>query len=103
MSCSSGKKVLGCHILGGSDQWKSSYPSSDGQSCNCYDNTTGGQCVATCATGITDHEVVNVQGNIVVVTQCPAGKTILGCGFQPDSNTGPGIIFCQTFLGPLKT
>jgi len=90
VSCASGKKVLGCHIAGGSDKWISSYPSLDGQSCNCFDSINGGQCIATCADGIVEHEVVSLQGSIVVLVQCPIGKTILGCGLQPDNIKGPG-------------
>jgi hypothetical protein len=38
-SCPSGKKVLGCSVRDISNNvevWKSSYPSDDGTSCNCY-------------------------------------------------------------------
>ena len=102
VSCSSGKKVLGCHIFGGSDNWKSFYPSLDGQSCNCYDSINGGQCVATCASGIADHEVVSLYGRIVVLAQCPIGKSILGCGLQPDADKGPGKILQKTSYSNLS-
>ena len=68
--CPLGKLVLGCHISPDfntrmTQLYRSTYPSSNGQSCTCYDYY-GTDCIATCASNVFGYEVIknSSTGNI---------------------------------------
>ena len=86
VSCSAGKKVLGCHIDPITNQvenWRFWYPSPDGTACICYD-FFGADCIATCASNINSYEVVSVWGSDYVIASCSkANNQVLGCGSDP--------------------
>ena len=91
-NCSSGKRVLGCHISPAIvpfvyDMWRKTYPSNDGSACLCSDFGKA-ECVATCAPNINDYEIVSAHGAVTeVAVSCKVpGNRVLGCGQKADDS-----------------
>ena len=95
-TCSTGKKVLGCHInplaTAPADMWRKYYPASTGTACTCTDKGRA-ECYATCASGIKDYEIISLHGstNPTVVSCKIAGNVVLGCGHKPDATSTPEL------------
>ena len=83
-TCTSGKQALGCYLspLQGSAQEPipAFYPTDGGSSCTCR-HSFGAECLAMCASRITNYEINEVSGNGTVIVSCTKpGNTVLGCG-----------------------
>ena len=80
-NCTSGKKVMGCSAFaktGSPDKW--TYPSTDGSSCECYERNAA-NCYASCASNITNYEIVTTNGTGLVTANCTQpDNVVLGCG-----------------------
>ena len=87
--CPPGTCVVGCHVEPKNwgtivfDIHRQYYPSSN-TTCTCSD-VYGTQCVATCASHITNYEIISITGAGVVHAVCSPANFVLGCGVQPNS------------------
>ncbi len=93
VSCSAGKKVVSCSMKNtarkfSTEAFKKFAPSDDGTSCLCYDNLEG-VCGAVCVSLPTEHEIIPNFGVGNVLAECPAGKTVLGCGVMSKHQNPP--------------
>ena len=66
------------------DKYRQYYPSSK-TTCTCSDDY-GTQCVATCASHITNYEIIPVTGAGVVHAVGSPANFVFGCGVQPNSD-----------------
>jgi len=84
--CSSGKQAMGCSVLSTGpkvEQYKWMYPGANGASCIDYEYN-GGKFYATCASNISNYEIVSITGSgLVTVTCIQPGNVVLGCGSNP--------------------
>jgi len=80
-NCTSGKQVMGCTAFSSpasTDKW--TYPVADGSSCECNE-TLRANCYASCASNITNYEIVSTIGFGLVTATCThPDNVVLGCG-----------------------
>ena len=85
--CPPGMFVLGCHISPDfntrmTQLYRSTYPSSNGQSCTCYDYY-GTDCIATCASNVFGYEVIKNSSTGNPISSCQkSGNVALGSGYR---------------------
>ncbi len=93
VSCPAGKKVVSCSMKNtvrkfSTEPFKKFAPSHGGTSCLCYDHLEG-VCGAICVSLPTEHEIISNFGVGNVLAECPAGKTVLGCGVMAKHQNPP--------------
>ena len=93
VSCPTGKKVVSCSMKNtpqkfSREAFKKFAPSADGTSCLCYDYLEG-VCGAICVSLPNEHDVIPNFGVGNVLAECPAGKTVLGCGVMAKHQNPP--------------
>ena len=112
VSCSSGKSTLSCNVMSnmaGVEVFRAAYPSSDGQSCICYDYF-GATCSAICADYPSGYRIISIAGNGGVQVGCASGQSLYGCGIKPSKvdpfdrfstyyATSSGTCFCSFNTG----
>ena len=90
-TCQPGSYVIGCHPnpnqMVTADGYRKYYPSSS-QTCTCVD-TSGIQCIATCASNVRNYEIKAVTNTGVFQVVCSPSNAVLGCGMR--TTTGAGV------------
>ena len=93
-NCTFGKHVMGCSaysVPASNSKW--TYPKADGSSCECYEKNDA-NCYASCASNITNYEIVPIIGTGLVTATCShSDNVVLGCGSNETTlNSGLKII-----------
>ena len=93
-TCTFGKQVMGCSAYSvPASNYKWTYPKTDGSSCECNEKNEA-NCYASCASNITNYEIVSTIGTGQVTATCTHSENVvLGCGSKGTTlNSGLKII-----------